>query len=116
MTTTQTRPSVDRAAMQDVLDQLTYRQLRSMLAYLEPCEPAYFRDALDYVSQQGAARCPYCPREVQAPTREMALRLLAAVHVCDLAPVDEDNDPRRPRDDAHAAQMEAARLLPATDR
>jgi hypothetical protein len=58
-------------------------------------------------------KCPTCPREVQAPTWDMALRLLAAVHVCDNA-TDPGNDPRRPRDDAHAAQMEAARLHPTT--
>ncbi len=55
-------------------------------------------------------KCPTCPREVQAPTRDAAIRMLAMVHVCDSGPVDPDNDPRRPRDDEHAEAMERARL------
>lgn len=55
--------------------------------------------------------CPTCPRQVTAPDQETGRRLLALFHdPCENAPVDPDNDPRRPRDDVHAEQMERQRL------
>lgn len=54
-------------------------------------------------------QCPTCPRTVHAATPAQGRALLATVHACANA-VDPNNDPRRPRDDAHAEQMERRRL------
>lgn len=55
-------------------------------------------------------KCFTCTHTVTARDEETGRAYLRLNHWCEHAPVDPDNDPRRPRDDAHADRVEAARM------